>query len=197
VDIITMSFGFERSVTIIDEAIKHADSKKIIMLAAASNKGGNGGITWPARLPQVICIYATDSLGNRCDFTPGPSDNANNFSILGHAVKSFWPPHLNQGFEVPKSGTSTATPIAAGIAALVLQYMRAALAKMAQISKNDAEIFCKLRTTAGMSTVFRQMVNEKRDGYDYVVPWNFLSVAKYKEASTIPDIVLSNLSEYT
>jgi hypothetical protein len=192
-----MSFGFERSVTIIDEAIKYADSKKIIMLAAASNKGGNGVITWPARLPQVICIYATDSFGNRCDFTPSPSDNADNFSVLGHAVKSFWPPHLKQGFEVPKSGTSTATPIAAGIAALVLQYMRVVLSKRAQIPKSDAEVFSKLRTTAGMSRMFRQMVTNKRDGYDYILPWNFLSVAKYKEASTIYDIVLNDLSNYT
>ncbi|KAK3176017.1 hypothetical protein OEA41_007339 [Lepraria neglecta] len=37
VDIITMSFGFEQSIPIIEDAIKIAESKKIVIFAAASN----------------------------------------------------------------------------------------------------------------------------------------------------------------
>ena len=37
VDIITMSFGFEQSIPIIEDAIKIAESKKIVMFATASN----------------------------------------------------------------------------------------------------------------------------------------------------------------
>lgn len=66
-----MSFEFEQFIHVIEETIKTPESKKIVMFAAASNTGGNGEIaSWPARMDQVMCIYATDGLGNRCDFTP-------------------------------------------------------------------------------------------------------------------------------
>jgi hypothetical protein len=187
-----MSFGFEHPVDVIDEAIRFADDKKVIMLAAASNQGGNSNIAWPARLPQVICIHATDSLGNRCDFTPTESRRGDNFAVLGQAVKSSWPPHLGQAGEIRKSGTSTATPIAAGIAAIVLEYVKLALPSLDhELSRKDAAILSKLRSSAGMCTVFRRMARN-RGGYDYIVPWDFLNTTKYKE-STVCDIILEDL----
>ncbi|KAG4438864.1 hypothetical protein IFR05_005653 [Cadophora sp. M221] len=192
VDIISMSFGFEHSVDVIDEAIRLADSNNVIMFAAASNQGGNSNIAWPARLPQVICIYATDSYGNRCDFTPTEATRGDNFAVLGQAVKSCWPPHLGQGGEVRKSGTSTATPIAAGIAAIVLDFFKSALPRWDRhLSEEDVRIFRKLMSSAGMSTVFRQM-KRTRAGYDYIVPWDFLDPKKYQD-STVCDIILAEL----
>ncbi|KAH9214084.1 peptidase S8/S53 domain-containing protein [Leptodontidium sp. 2 PMI_412] len=158
----------------IDEAIRLADSNNVIMLAAASNQGGNSNIAWPARLPQVLCIYATDSYSNRCDFTPTEATRGDNFAVLGQAVKSCWPPHLGQGGEVRKSGTSTATPIAAGIAAIVLDFVKSALSQWdRQISKEDVRTFRTLMSSAGMSSVFRKM-KRTRAGYDYIVPWDLL-----------------------
>jgi hypothetical protein len=190
-----MSFGFDQSVAVIDEAIRFADARNVIMLAAASNQGGNSIIAWPARLPQVICIYATDSLGNPCDFTPTNSLRDDNFAILGQAVKSCWPTHLGEGEEVRKSGTSTATPIAAGIAAIVLDYVKLALPKLEpEKVDREAAMFKKLRSSAGMSAVFRQMARRKRGGYDYIVPWDFLDKNKYQE-TTVCDIILADLKD--
>lgn len=117
---------------------------------------------------------------------------------LGQAVKSSWPPHLGQGDEVRKSGTSTATPIAASIGATVLAYIKSSLSRRAQpLSAADAAIFSKLRTTAGMKTVFRRMV-EKRGGYDYVVPWKFLDARPQGLMSaTVCDIILQDLRTQT
>jgi hypothetical protein len=75
--------GFEQSISVIENAIRIAESKKIVMLAAASNSGGNSGIAWPARSDHFICVYATDSFGNRCEFTPTENPHSDNFAFLG------------------------------------------------------------------------------------------------------------------
>ena len=54
-------------------------------------------------------------------WNPDDSSNDDNFSVSGDAVRSTWPAHLKQGTNQRKSETSIATPIAAGIAALVLE----------------------------------------------------------------------------
>lgn len=176
VDIITMSFGFDEPVPIIEDAINLADREKIVMLAAASNNGGNDDIAWPARLDKVICIHSTDSYGNPSDFTPTECSYSDNFGILGQAVKSSWPPHLKQGTEIRKSGSSIATPIAVGIAAIVLDFLRHILSARAhRLPESDAVLFRKVRTTAGMSCIFRLMATKRR-GYDYIAPWSLLDV---------------------
>lgn len=196
VDIISMSFGFESAVSVIETAIKLADANNVILVAAASNCGGNARVSWPARRDDVLCIFATDDFGNPCRSTPTPRSNKDNFAVLGHAVSSFWPNHLRPDeTTVRKSGTSIATPIAAGIAAIVLQYMKQALNKWDYVLTEDkVQTLGKMRTTAGMRTIFKRIAleGEKRQGYDYLVPWNFLSV--YQEA-TICDQVLNDLKK--
>ena len=62
-----MSFGFQEKVDGIKSAISYAYDKNVIMLAAASNDGGNSGIAWPARLHEVICVNATDGKGQTAE----------------------------------------------------------------------------------------------------------------------------------
>jgi len=65
-DIINMSFGIntsaipEVSLRRVKDTVNHAAVAGKIMFAAASNCGGNGGRAYPARDPNVICIYASD-----------------------------------------------------------------------------------------------------------------------------------------
>jgi subtilisin family serine protease len=179
VDIISMSFGFQRRVIEIRSAISYAYKEGVIMLAAASNGGGNSGIAWPAQLSEVICIHASDSKGNKANFTPDISLHADNFSVPGTYVRSCWPSHLNQGIHVLKSGTSCSTPIAAGIAALLLEIAGFYLSRQKDIAAEDELDWQSLRSVAGMRLAFRKM-SRKRDKYDYIAPWRFLGDIWYE-----------------
>lgn len=129
VDIIVMAFGFGERNGILSDAIKHADFNNVLMFAAASNDGKNrpDGIAWPASDHRVICVHSADGYGNPSGFTPSAQDNMR-FMVLGEHVISAWP----EKFKYPgnlkhMSGTSCAAPIAAGIAAVFLDYSRSFL----------------------------------------------------------------------
>ena len=179
-----MSFGFPEAPPEVEQAVKYARNNNVLLLAAASNCGANKAVTWPANDESVISIYATSGEGNRYlrNPTPGPGRN---FATLGTSVLALWPPDAEDVSKwVHKSGTSTATPMAAGIAGLIIQVMEtrkdAYLASQKARGRSMpkiADAFCrkldKLRTKPGMSAVFQLMVGDegKRDHYDYIAPW--------------------------
>lgn len=163
VDIITMSFGFRKPITVIDEAIKYAFYRNVIMFAATSNDGGNEEVAFPASVHEaVIGVNSTDTWGGKSDFTPNVLPLSENFSILGEAVESSWPKHLKQGIRQCRSGTSYATPIAAGTAANMLFYVRMNVEIEAQAKK--------LATCRGMKKLLLSMA-APIGGYRYIRPW--------------------------
>ena len=128
VDIITMSFGFldekEPGCSELGAAILRAHASRVLMFAAASNVGAHGAApAFPARLSNVFCIYSGDGMGNCARTNPTAHRYRYNFLTLGEAVESAWPKALSENpWTKRKSGTSFATPIAAGIATFLLPY---------------------------------------------------------------------------
>jgi subtilisin family serine protease len=160
-----MSFGFSEEHEILDDAIQYAVNNRVLMFAAASNDGKNrpDGIAWPARDNNVICVHSADGNGNPSDFTPAAQDGMR-IMVLGECVESASPPHLkNDNDKHLMSGTSCAAPIAAGIAAVVLDYARSFL------TQREWE---KLRRVAAMKRMFGSMTDSKANSeYWWIKHW--------------------------
>lgn len=119
-----MSFGFTDDSKALEAVINNTDT---LMFAASSNFGAteSNSIRFPARMKhKVICIHAADGTGNPTSTNPPEHAQLENFSILGECVPlgKRKDPQTDEVQQLYKSGTSIATPIAAGVAALVLEF---------------------------------------------------------------------------
>ncbi|KAL2196910.1 peptidase S8/S53 domain-containing protein [Corynascus similis CBS 632.67] len=162
VDIISMSFGLtdetEPGCKDFLTAIETARSRKVLMLAAASNHGSHGIPAFPARHSSVFCIFAADGMGNRGPANPTARIHAHNFSTLGLAVESAWPRALGRELLKRKSGTSFAVPVAAGIVATILLYVR---------QKLSGEEARRLKEFDKMRDMLCEL-SSSRDGYNVI-----------------------------
>ncbi|KAI0379221.1 pfs domain-containing protein [Hypomontagnella monticulosa] len=199
VDIISMSFGFPtcevNGFNELERAIMNAYSKHVLLFAAASNSGGQRGRAYPARDPNVICINSTDTNGNRSGFSPTAVLDDINLATVGEAVESAWPvhlcdDHLSRSCVKYKSGTSYATPIAAGIAAFLLQYVRLHLPEKADILKRQKRMKDVLQRIAEKGLSYKA-----RDGYRFIdvslYPDSLFSKDKGFIDNTIEDLLVS------
>jgi subtilisin family serine protease len=189
VDIISISFGFQEIVAEINTAISEATKERVLIFAAASNDGSNEVVAWPARKREVLCIHAADGKGNKASFTPGLRNNVENITIPGINVQSVWPPHLQQGSRIRKTGTSCATPIGAGVAAIILDIASIYLTTKRDTSPENDEIWRSLRSADGMLWALRRM-SVPRDGYDYIVPWKFIGIRGLSNGGAMEAIFL-------
>lgn len=164
-----MSFGFPSRNENLYRAIQHAAREGVLIFAAASNAGKNlpEGIAWPAREENVICVHSADGLGNRSTFTPSPKDNMR-IMVPGEYIYSSWPEKLGSLDNLKyMSGTSCAAPIAAGIAAVILDYARGFL--------ND-EDWKSLRRVSSMRRMFEELRDmHNTEGYWWIKHWTLFA----------------------
>ncbi|RSL88381.1 hypothetical protein CEP51_001718 [Fusarium floridanum] len=159
VHIINMSFSIPKT-SEVKKIIKEAENTGVIFFVAASNNGVHAGRSFPATLDTVLCIHATDGKGNKGSMNPDPESHRDNFSTLGVAIPSVW----ENG--VYLSGTSYATPVAAGMAGVILSFIKAAVAAGKMPKESIEEAFDR----QGMKNILLAMTM-LRDGYHCIVPW--------------------------
>ncbi|OAL38925.1 hypothetical protein AYO20_01676 [Fonsecaea nubica] len=188
VDIITMSFGFPKpaknspsDMKRIIAAIERANAKHIIMFAAASNGGRITGQMFPSTLDEVIAVRSADVHGNPSKFNPqisklGPYSY--HFNVIGEYVSSAWPFRLDPKGSRRQSGSSVATPIAAGVAAIVLEYVKCKLCESPDIHEQEI-LWSRFRRQSHGLGVRKALalLSEQGDckGPDFIRPWGVLS----------------------
>jgi hypothetical protein len=154
VDIISMSFGYRKDKPEIKNAILSgvlSRREEILYFAAAANFGVREPEMFPARFGHVISMRGSNANGFFPDFNPPPrEDEAIVYGTLGVEVPgaSIRP----DGRQEPRSGSSIATAVAAGMAAVLLEY-----ATWKKQQGGDPEILRKLKTRQGMLEMFRSL----------------------------------------
>ena len=179
-----MSFGFEKRIDTIAKSIEEANAQGILIFAAASNfrvLEANYS-TFPANMNHgVFCInsHTSDMNPKWSSFNPYPVREQSNFCIIGESL--YGPQKTTNGVRPkPKkfAGTSYSTPIAAGIAAIVLEYGRSCndLQKWNQPNIGDGEREPLLRYET-MRTVFKGMCYPEyyEDRPNKISPWKILA----------------------
>jgi subtilisin family serine protease len=110
--VINMSLGSDDNSTPVAEAASYAAARNVLLVAAAGNQGLNR-VQYPARLPEVVCVGATDRSGRLAEYSNYGAHQ--DVVAPGSEVRSCW---TGGGYGVA-SGTSMASPQVAGVAALV------------------------------------------------------------------------------
>ncbi|KAL3957395.1 hypothetical protein ACCO45_007973 [Purpureocillium lilacinum] len=174
VDIINLSLGFPRESSYdLTRALEEADHRGIAVFAAAANHGNRDAIAWPARDRDLaVCVTSGDEFNNLSRFAPGPGRDLPVFITHGEDVASHWPTGLGQGPGFRKmSGTSVATPIAVGMAAMVLAFLNRTNAWTPSQKRQwlDRSKERRLRSTRGMGRLLEHMCRD-RNGLKVLSP---------------------------
>ena len=113
VQIINMSLGVYQDATLLRQAIKYADDRGVIMVAAAGNDGYNR-MPYPAAYPQVLAVTAVDASGQHALFSNQSKEI--DFAAPGVGVLTA---NEDKGTTL-FSGTSAAAPFVSGTLASLI-----------------------------------------------------------------------------
>lgn len=172
VDIITMSFGYPEEQPVIGDAIHMSLvlQSKLLFFAAAANEGSNEADMFPANDDNVISIRGSDSEGWLRSSSTLHDETC--FMTLGRDVPcAALSSGEDSGGYAYKSGTSVATPIAAGIAAIILGFARVSESDLKRRLGNAQEAkLTRLGTRAGMTSMLRLISSESSHRCRFLAP---------------------------
>jgi len=129
VDVINLSLGSTGNSRAVSDAVRQAIAAGIVVVSAAGNTGKTGAAEYPAAIPGVVAVGATDELDNPASAS---RDEKFGFSTVASGIDLAAPGmHIASAFPVGAqgiatgyatwSGTSMAAPWVSASAALVMQ----------------------------------------------------------------------------
>jgi thermitase len=143
--VISISLGWLGNRALHD-AVREASAANIIIVAAAGNYTGPF-VVWPGRYPEVVCMSGCDA--NRSVWGGSAFGSGVDFSAPAEDV---WKAGFDgrEAVVEPSSGTSFASALTAGVAALWLAHhgRQALLERYAQSEVRLTEVFRKVLTAA-------------------------------------------------
>jgi len=159
VDIVNMSFGWLHWKQEVHDALVEAQKAGILLFASVSNSGALGPMRYPAIDDAVFAVDAADASGNPAPFNSPDSMSERKTRYTAPGV------NLKGVTQAKLEGTSFASPILAGVAALFLEF-----AKQDPLARTKALEYAKKK--AGMHVLLDMIVIQKTaDRFSYVTPW--------------------------
>lgn len=145
--VVNMSFGGPEPDPVLNQAIQAAWSRGVVLVAAAGNQGSEAPF-YPAALPHVVGVAATNERDARASFSNYGPDAI--VAAPGVAILSTVPPFVSESGYAYESGTSMASPLVAATAALVLaEHPGFTGAQVVQAIEQGADGSGGCQTTAG------------------------------------------------
>ena len=164
--VVNMSLGASglsaAEIALLESAVAAAVNRDILLVAAAGNDGSADGVDWPARIPTVVAVGSVDRA------LPPAESRRSSFSDYGPEIDLVAPGAESSGTGILSTvagggyarigGTSMATPLVAGAAALL---------RSANPALSAADVRAILRDTA---------LDLGSPGFDNETGWGLLQV---------------------
>ena len=146
----------------VNKARRDSNRGESVFSAAANNEGAKATELFPASLPTVISVRGTDHVGSFIKQYNPPPRLQNQRSFLYGTLGRYVPYDFGDPL-LQVSGCSAATPILAGIAAMVMQYVN--------LKTDDTTMRTNLWSKDGMLQTLYHMSIKDSGTLRYVTPW--------------------------
>ena len=189
VHIINMSFGCSRYSKALEDAVKAATDKGILIIAAAGNQGESGmdTVEYPAAFPEVVAVGSVDAQGEVSDFSAKGEEME--LVAPGEAVRvtgAF-------GADMVVSGTSMAAPHVTAVASLLwgkdltksAEFIRILLDESARDLGSETEAGYGLIDYAYAQKVYDRVEDQMGNGKEVSVPENDTKVQVFDNSGDV------------